>query len=170
MKLILEPLSRYNAMSFSSGQPFLDEYFKYRALEEAHSGAASVIVALSPDMPGKVLGYYTLTAASLDPEELPASPSILPLASGTIPAVLMERFALDSAQLGKGLGELLLVDALLRAYKAPLGWAVFLANAIHEGLKHFFHFFGFLPLTPNNSSLLWLTRREVHKLPGARTE
>ena len=170
MKFILEPLTRHTVAPFSSGLQPLDDYFRNQALEDAHSGTASVIVARSSTWPGKILGFYTLAAASLDVDGHPGITAHADSSPGPIPAVLMERFALDPSAHDQGVGELLLVNALLRAYKAPLGWKVFLGNAVHEKLEHFFRFFGFLPLSPHSPSLLWLTRREVHKLPGARTE
>ena len=65
-----------------------------------------------------VLGYYTLSALSVDigawPEDvarkLPKYPAV--------PATLLGRLAVDTRLRGKGMGEHLLMDALRRAFEA----------------------------------------------------
>ena len=71
-RLILEPLgSHHDRESFACGEPALDDYLRRRASQDTRRRVAGVFVAVG-DTPDEVAGYYTLSAASFEKDELPA--------------------------------------------------------------------------------------------------
>ena len=105
-----------------------------------------------------VVGFYSLSSFTLDlgdlPEELARK---LPRYDG-VPAARIGRLARDSRVRGKGVGELLLADAVRRILSAAQSLAVFaiIVDAKDEHAARFYEAFGFrrFPLRPNRLFLL----------------
>lgn len=90
------------------------------------------------------MGYYSLTAGSVRPEEAP--PRIAKgLARHPIGIILLARLAIDTREQGRGLGKALLKDALLRAAGAAdtIGARAVLVHAIDDGARRFYEHFEF---------------------------
>ncbi len=114
LKFVIEPLgAKHDRAAFSCGVPILDSYLHKQAGQDFKKRAAVPFVA-TPD--GKTIaGYYTLSqyAVSLDAvsdelaKKLPKYPEV--------PVTLLGRLAVSIAFRGRGLGELLLMDALYRS-------------------------------------------------------
>ncbi len=70
-----------------------------------------------------------------------------------IPSFRIEKLAVDSSMQGKGLGELLLENALKKALQVSSDVAVYciLVDALNQKAKDFYLKYSFLPL--NNSDL-----------------
>jgi len=84
---------------------------------------AQVFVAHG-DLSGKIAGYYGLSAASFEKDELP--PSVAKrLPHYSVPAAILGRLAVDNAYQGHGLGETLLLDAIRRVVRAGATLAVY---------------------------------------------
>jgi len=60
-----------------------------------------------------------------------------------VPAVLLGRLAVDRSYQGKGLGVVLLGDALMRTARAELGVFAMVVDAKDEGAQRFYERFGF---------------------------
>lgn len=114
----VEALSkRHNREDFSCGVAPLDRYLKEQAGQDARKWVAAPFV-LCESNGNAVLGYYTLSALSIDvgvwPDDavrkLPRYP--------VVPATLLGRIAIDVRLRGQGMGEHLLMDALRRALDA----------------------------------------------------
>jgi len=107
-------------------------------------------------MPDHIYGYYALTLAELENRHLPeARRKKLPR---RIPGVRLGRLAVHKQYHGKGLGELLLVDALTRArriYYEAGGIGLFV-DAIDEQAAGYYLRFGF-EAAPDNPLLLFLS-------------
>ena len=75
---------------------------------------------------------------------------------------MLGRLAVDKPYQGKGLGELLLVDALTRAQRiyAKAGGIGLFVNAIDEQAAAYYQRFGF-DASPDNPLLLFLPARVV---------
>ncbi|MFZ4703897.1 MAG: hypothetical protein ACOYMG_27960 [Candidatus Methylumidiphilus sp.] len=71
MKIVLFDVKRHRRVDFACGHAGLDEYLKRHASQSLRNHLAQVYIA--EDGQGKVLGYYTLSAASIRHEELPES-------------------------------------------------------------------------------------------------
>jgi GNAT superfamily N-acetyltransferase len=165
VKLHIEPLREQKRSSFSSGEPQLDAYLKTQAHQDMRRGFATVIVASMPEKPDIVSGYYSLAATSIDLTYLPEDVRRKMPRYGQVPAALLGRLAVDSSLQGLGIGALLLANALLRACKSELAWAIFLVKAKQEKAAVFYQHFGFSSFS-HEPLFLWLTRQEAEKLQG----
>jgi len=93
----------HDRVSFSCGEPTLDSYIRRQAAQEAWRRVARVFVAAG-DTPGEIAGYYTLSAASFEEDELPMGMAKR-LPHYPVPAVVIGRLAVDCRSQGRGLGE-----------------------------------------------------------------
>jgi ribosomal protein S18 acetylase RimI-like enzyme len=114
----IEPLDKeHDRRAFACGVEALDRYIKEQAGQDARRRVAAPFVLCEPDS-NAVLGYYTLSALSIDvgawPEEVARKLPRYPV----VPATLLGRLAVDSRLRGLGMGEHLLMDALRRALEA----------------------------------------------------
>ncbi len=99
-------------------------------------GTARVFVAVDPDGdPGEILGFYSINAHSVNYGDLPNRYRRYSLPEGTIPAAFIGMMGVALPTQGKGLGSLLLVDALKGAYLAShrVGTAVVLLDVLDCG-------------------------------------
>ena len=94
----------------------LDLYLRTQALQDLRRRVSAVFV-LTPLGQRRVLGYYTLSAPSLDLGRLPLEVRRKLPRYPEVPATLLGRLAVDRSCRGGGmrLGEHLLVDALRRS-------------------------------------------------------
>ena len=112
----IEPFGpQQDRQSFRSGNEALDRYFRERIRKEIEAGvSAGFVMANGPS----VLGYYTLSAHSIEfaalPEAVVKKLKLPPYP--LIPATLMGRLAVDINYQGQRLGEILLMDGLKRGY------------------------------------------------------
>ena len=107
-------------------------------------GVAQVFVARG-NTPQRIAGYYSLSAASFEKSELPAQLSKR-LPHYPVPAAVLGRLAIDGAHQGRGLGELLLLDAIRRVVRASETIAVYaiVVDAKNERAKAFYERYGFI--------------------------
>lgn len=139
----IEPLSGDHERSqFVSGSEALDRYFQTQASQDIKRRLATCFVAVATKH-REVAGYYTLTATSialtaLQPEivkKLPRYP--------VVPAVLLGRLAVARAYQGRGLGGVLVADALKRISRAEFGVFAMVVDAKDEAAHRFYEHYGF---------------------------
>lgn len=150
----IEPLARrpHDRESFSCGKPALDAYLKQIARRAAEIDTGRTWVAVDLDEPpaaaGRraVAGYYTVSMSSIEVSALPSARRHLP---GQVPAALIGRMAVDRRHQQRGLGRLLLVDALRRIAQASEHVAAhaIVVDAIDDDAKRFYRQYGFEELT-----------------------
>ncbi len=101
-----------------------------------------------------VLGFYTLSAQSIDLTSLPDELS-RKLPRHPLPCALIGRLAVDSSTHGRGLGRMLLADAVKRTVAAGESVAMhaLIVDAANEDAKRFYEMFGFAPLTDDPTRL-----------------
>ncbi len=142
--LVIEPLgSHHDRTAFSCGEPALDSYLQRQASQDVRRRVAQVFVAIG-DTPGKIAGYYSLSAASFAKDELP--PALAKrLPHYPVPAAVLGRLAIDRESQGHGLGEVLLLDAIRRVVRASTTVAVYaiIVDAKNEGARAFYERYGF---------------------------
>lgn len=152
MALAFEPLGKqHDRSTFSCGQAELDDWFRRRASQDQRRNVARVFVAVESEL--GVIGFYSLSSFKLEFDNLPEEIARkLPRYDG-VPAALIGRLARDLRVRGKGVGELLVADAVRRTLNAARSLAVFaiVVEAKDENAVRFYESFGFrrFPLHPN---------------------
>ncbi len=148
---------------FSCDEPALDNYLQKQASQDMKRGFATVIVAREACAPQKIIGYYTLSAASIILSALPEEIAKKMPRYPAVPAIRMGRLAVHTDYQGKHVGSLLMLDALRRSCQNEMAWAVFLVDAKHEKAKKFYKKFLFQSFEENTLSL-WMHRKQAEKL------
>jgi len=116
--LRIEPLQNSHERSlFNCGVEALDRYLKELAKQELQRRTAAVFVLVREGEPS-ILGYYTLSQSSVFLADLPERRRKKLPRYPQVPTTLLGRLATDQGGRGKGYGELLLMDALKRAWQA----------------------------------------------------
>lgn len=156
MKFIFEKLSRDFARDdFDCGIESLNDFLKRYALQNMKKNVSVTMVATSEENSKKILGYYSVSMAQVNFENLPAD-----LAKGIprypVPAMRIGRLAVDRAAQGAGLGGELLRHALKRALELSreVGTGIVLVDAIDENAKRFYEKYGFVSLVDLPLSLV----------------
>jgi GNAT superfamily N-acetyltransferase len=149
---------------FDCGEASLNEYLRQYVTQDAKRSLTRAFVLTSTNSK-KVLGYYTLSAASIQRERFPAAQA-KKLPRYPIPAVLLGRLAVDAALQGQGCGEFLLVDALKRVGQAAatIGIHAVLVDAFSDRAAKYYQSFGFIPLT-SPVRTLFLPIEVIENLP-----
>lgn len=153
-----EPLKKgHQVNGFDSGQGSLDVWLARHARAAGGAGSAKTYVVVDVEQGHRVVGYHALTAASVEHEEA-TERAAKGMGQCEIPAILLSRLAVDRSVQGRGLGALLLQDAMLRAVSASkeIGIRLLLAHALDETARAFYLKFGFeaSPTNPNNLQMI----------------
>lgn len=165
----IEPLDRHHdRAAFSCEAPALERYLKEQAGQDARKNVAAPFVLLSAD--GQIIGYYTLSSGILRSDDLP--PELLQKLRlpryPELPATLLGRLARHSAFRGQGIGELLLADALKRAYgiSKQIASLAVIVDAKDERAARFYLGYGFLPFQ-DSTNRLFLRMDTIGQLYGS---
>ena len=154
------PLHRqHDTASFSSGNPSLDSWLDKIALQAGYSQTSRTFVLLDPQSPNKVIAYYSMASASLATED--ALDRINSGAGSTpIPCVVLARLAIDKNWQAKGLGKLLVRDAIqrIRRLQKELGIRALLIHAIDDQAINFYQHLGFKASSFNPRLLMALLK------------
>ncbi len=154
-----EPLSEWHdRAAFFCGNDALDAYFRGDPIRQDVSRRVTNAFVLTPD--GRsVAGFYTLSPISILSVELPASLA-KKLPRRPIGATLIGRMGRDVRLKGKGIGEMLLMDALYKAWKASKlvsSWAVVVDAK--EGARDFYIKYEFTPLASQPDRMFLLMKK-----------
>jgi predicted GNAT family N-acyltransferase len=154
-----EPLAdQHDRAAFSCGVEALDRYFRGDPIRQDVSRKVTNAFVLTPD--GKlVAGFYTLSPISILSVDLPSSLA-RKLPTRPIGATLIGRMGRDISLRGHGIGEMLLMDALHKAWQASKlvsCWAV-VVDA-EEGARDFYLNYEFTPLVSKPSRLFLLMKK-----------
>jgi predicted GNAT family N-acyltransferase len=150
----VEPLgASHDRTAFHSGVPELDRYIHHQAGQDARRKVAAPFVML--DSSGAILGYYTLSAYSIQLGELPEPIARRLPRYPLLPATLLGRLAISSTCRGQNLGRFLLMDALHRSWKitsqvASVGVVV---EALDQTARSFYLHHEFVPLQDHPNKL-----------------
>lgn len=138
---------------FDCGEKGLNEYLQRYVTQDARRSLTRAFVLTRANYP-QVLGYYTLSATSIQRERFPATQA-RKLPKYPIPAVLLGRLAVDRSVQGQGLGGHLLIDALKRVglASATIGVHAILVDALSDRAAKYYQSYGFIPLTKPARSL-----------------
>lgn len=102
-----------------------------------------------------IAGYYSLSQFSVKLGELPSEIANRLPKYPVVPASLIGRLAVDKRFRGKGIGELLLMDALARclAVSKQVACAAVIVDAKDESAKSFYMKYGFMELPETDNRL-----------------
>jgi GNAT superfamily N-acetyltransferase len=136
-----QPLHERHVLgALDSGEPILDIWLREHAYGSEARRTSRTFVWSDGDV---VTAFYTISAHRLVRAELPHT-----VGRGSpreIPAVLLGKLALDRSLHGKGLGGVLLADALSRIVRATttVGARFVVVDALHPKAAAFYEHFGF---------------------------
>lgn len=161
--IITELEGHHRRKEFSCGEPALDDYIRRYARQDVKRKVSKVFVATSPDDSGKILGYYSVSAGSIQSSRLPEK-SRKRLPKYPVPVALLGRLAVSEHEQGKGLGKILLADALQRIVQASeiLGVFAVVVDALHGRARAYYEQFGFIAL-PEQPLRLFLPLETISK-------
>ena len=148
----------HDRQEFDCGRRELNDWLRQVARQHQDKGLSKTFVAVREEAPTRICGYYALTLAELENRHLPeAWRKKLPR---RIPGVRLGRLAVDRQHQGKGLGELLLVDALTRAQRiyTEAGGIGLFVDALDGQAAGYYLNFGF-DASPDNPLLLFLSAK-----------
>ena len=141
--------------AFDCGEPALNEFLRQYARKSHEAGGAKTFLAINAADRKTVLGYYSLSPASI---EYARTPEIIRrrLARHDVPVFRLARLAVDLKTQGCGLGGQLLLSAGRRCLlaAAAVGGVAMLIDAKNERAAAWYSRFGALPLLDAPLSLV----------------
>ena len=151
-----EPISKqHNREAFDCGDAALNEFLRRYARQTHEQGGAKPFVAVRDDEPTLVLGFYSLSPASV---KFSSAPAVVTrgLARHDVPVFRLGRLAVDQSIKRKGLGGQLLLCAGRRCIHAAqeVGGVALLIDAKNEGIVSWYAAYGAMPLLDAPLSLL----------------
>lgn len=144
----------HNCAEFDCETPELNDYLVRIATQDRRRNLSQVYVLIDSDDPTTVLGYYTLSAAQVDVDQLSEYESRR-LPQYPIPCFRMGRFAIGKDFQGQGIGKSLLgcaVDRCLQARQEVAAYAL-IVDAKDINAKSFYEHFGFVAFADKPLSL-----------------
>jgi GNAT superfamily N-acetyltransferase len=146
---LLDP-SRHDRQAFTSGVAELDDYLRRFAVQQNKKGVSVVRVLVDTDAPSAILGYYSLSAAQVDVDQLDEQ-TRRKLPRYPLPCFRMGRLAAHTSHQGCGLGRLLIACAVERCLEARKNVAAYalLVDAKSERAGAFYRHYGFTPCRDN---------------------
>ena len=164
MKLVFSLLTPdMDRNGFACGEAALDAYLQKQAGQDMRRGFATVIAAREPLNPEKVIGFYSLAAASVLLDALPEATARKMPRYPSVPAIRLGRLAVTQEMQGRHVGSLLVWDAMQRCCRNELAWAVLLAEAKSDRLAAFYEKILFRRFSDRQCSL-WISRRQAEHL------
>ena len=145
---------------FASGVWPLDDWLKRRARANEAAGASRTYVVCEGR---RVVGYYSLAAGSVLHQI--ATGAVRRNMPDPVPVALLGRLAIDRRWQGRGLGQALLRDAILRVVGAAetIGVRALLVHAISDEARAFYERCGFRP-SPVEPMTLMVTIDEARRM------
>lgn len=150
--------ARHNRAAFCCGEQSLDSFLKHYATQNIKAGYSAVHVYVDDEAanPAPIVGYYSLTVGEMhleglqeeDRKRLPKYP---------VPIARMGRLAVAKDHQGRGVGALLVGDAVTRclALRDDIGIHAIAVDALDDSRAAFYEQFGFRRTT-NDALTLYL--------------
>lgn len=150
-----DPIGKHHdRVTFDCGDDMLNQFLHHHARQNHEKGAAKTYLAVS-DSNQKILGYYSLSPASIAYER---APEVIKrgLARHEVPVFRLGRLAVDVSAQGQGLGGQLLLAAGRRCFlvATQAGGVALMIDAKNERVAHWYANYGAVPLLDAPLSLL----------------
>lgn len=162
MKIVLFEKS-YDRSKFCCEEESLTDYIQKQASQDIKKNLAACFVAVNDD--NQIVGYYTLTSASIDRDLIPEQYQKKVPGNYAIAVTLLGRLARDISQKGTDIGEFLLMDALNRSYiisKESIGSMAVVVDPLSKHAVDFYARYGF-ELLPD-SGKMFIPMKTIEKL------
>ncbi|MDQ6905552.1 MAG: GNAT family N-acetyltransferase [Chloroflexota bacterium] len=143
----------------ASGDGSLDSFIKEQAVQAMRDRTCAVFVATPVDDLTQVVGYYTLSPATIPTEGVPEDRRAKLPRYPELPAALLGRLAVHGAYGGKGLGSLLIANALRRTETQRELPVMFLVVDAYEQARGFYQKLGFVPVVNSQTRLFFALSR-----------
>ena len=158
-----EPIGkRHDREAFDCGEMALNEFLRRYARKSHEMGGAKTFLAIDDADNKAILGYYSLSPASIG---YARTPKLVRrgLARHDVPAFRLARLAVDLKAQGQGVGGQLLLSAGKRCLlaSAEVGGVAMLIDAKNARVAAWYASYGALPLLDTPLSLLPLTTVEA---------
>lgn len=150
------PISRqHDRAGFDCGDADLNLYLQKFARQNHESGGAKCFVAAPAETPSRILGFYTLSPASLEYTRTPALAK-KGLGRYDVPVFRLGRLAVDQTVQGRGLGGALLLRAADRCIRVArdVGGVALLIDAKNDRAATWYQTYGALHLDDAPLSLV----------------
>ncbi|MCP4374572.1 MAG: GNAT family N-acetyltransferase [bacterium] len=160
----IETLGRtHDRSDFDCGRENLNTFLSQHATQNARKDISRTYVCLPADS-NDIIGYYTLSSGSISFDTLPGDIGGR-LPRYPVPTAHLGRLAVDVRFQGRGVGGMLLVDALKRieVLADQIGICAVTVHALDDKAGGFYRAFGFLTLK-DDPHHLFLPMATVRKL------
>ncbi len=164
IKWAIQKLSaRHDRSDFDCGTSPLNEFLARYAGQNQRLGVSQTYVAIQPNST-KVEGYYTISSGAVEFASVPDDVRKR-LPRYPVPVAHLGRLAVDKAAKGKGLGRLLLLDAMERIVRAAdsIGIHAIEVWAKDAEAKSFYAKYGFVSLL-DDPFHLYISIQTIRKL------
>ena len=155
---------KHRKKDFICGKDMLDRYFHEQANQDIKKKLSACFVKEDSET-GLIQGYYTLSNSSIPKDLIPFDiQKKIPPSYTSIPVTLLGRLAIDSRFHGKGIGKLLLLDALYRSYdlSKQIGSFAVVVDPLDIEAEDFYSKYGFIKLP--DSGKMFLPMKTIEQL------
>ena len=138
---------QHDRASFDCGSPELNIYLQRYARQNHESGGAKTFVAVLPDEPSRILGYYSISPGAIEFAKVPRELT-RKLGKYEVPVYRLGRLAVSLTVQGRGLGSDLLLSAGHRALAvaSEVGGIALVIDAKDDRAARWYERFGALCL------------------------
>ncbi|MBX2930897.1 MAG: GNAT family N-acetyltransferase [Chitinophagaceae bacterium] len=146
---------KHKRNEFDCGKELLNNYLKFQAGQDIKRKLSVCFVMLDKHSQN-IQGYYTLSNNSIPLSDFPERiQHKLPKSYLSIPTTLLGRLAIDKRYQGKGIGKILLIDALKRSYDIShkIGSFAVVVDPIDKEAEKFYEKYDFISL-PNSRKMI----------------
>lgn len=132
---------QHDRSDFQCGEESLDQWLKEKAKQSSKADTARTYVVCEGD---KIIGYYCLSAFSVEATAVPAA---LRAGYAPVPCILLGRLAVDNRHKGQGLGDEMMMSAFYRVSEIAetVGARALIVHALHERAASFYLRLEFVP-------------------------
>jgi ribosomal protein S18 acetylase RimI-like enzyme len=135
----------HDRAGFGCGDAALDRYFQTQVTQDIRRRITNCFVMVEAAT-SRVAAYYTLSAASIPFVDLPTDETKRLPRYPTLPAVRIGRLAVDRRFQRRGLGELMLMNAVHRTVQDAAAAFALLVDAKNDQAAAFYRRYGFRPV------------------------
>jgi len=155
--------ANHDVSAFESGSEQLDDWLRRHAVAAQQMDSARTFVLVRRD---RVVGYFSLTMGSVLRADAPAK-LVRGLPAYPIGMVLLARLAVNASEQGKGMGALLLAEALRKAIAAGDAAAArfVVVDAVDDDAVAFYKRYGFAP-APEHDRRLYRRMKDIRSSLG----